>query len=48
MPIEENIKEMEGKILLTDNKKFLYCAGFIGVYYIAYLGFLASIIIHGA
>jgi len=48
MPIDENIKEMEGKILLTDNKKFIYFAGFLGVYAVAYLGFLATIIIHGA
>lgn len=46
MPIEEYVKEMEGHILITDNKKFLYCVGFIGVYYIAFLGFLTYIVLH--
>jgi hypothetical protein len=46
MQIDQDIKEMEGKILLLDNKKFVYCVGFIGIYYIAYLSFLTHILIH--
>jgi hypothetical protein len=45
MPIEEAIHEMEGKISLLDNKKFIYTMGFIGVYYLIYLGFLAYTIL---
>jgi hypothetical protein len=44
MPITEAIHEMEGKISLLDNKKFVYSAGFIGVYYVVYLGWLIHII----
>jgi hypothetical protein len=40
-----NMEEMEGKILLTHNKKFLYCLGFIGLYYITFLFFLVRVII---
>jgi len=46
MPIEQYAKEMEGHILITDNKKFVYCISFIGLYYIAFLGFLTHVIIH--
>ena len=37
MQIDQEIQEMEGKILLIDNKKFLYWIGIIGIYYIVYL-----------
>ena len=40
MPIEQQIQEMEGKILLLDNKKFVACISFIGLYYIAFIVFL--------
>ena len=45
MPIEEAIHEMEGKISLLDNKKFIYTMSFIGVYYLIYLGLLAYTIL---
>ncbi|HEY4110348.1 hypothetical protein [Puia sp.] len=45
MPIEESIREMEGKISLLDNRKFIGLAGLIGVYAIAYLSFLTHLII---
>jgi len=45
MSLDETIKEMEGKISLLDNKQFIYYAGAIGIYYIAYLSFLTHIII---
>jgi hypothetical protein len=45
MYIEQYAAEMEGKISLLDNKKFLYAIGFIGAYYIAYIGYLTHIII---
>lgn len=47
MPIDQQIQEMEGKILLLDNKKFVYYLGFIGLYYIAFLSFLTCIIVQG-
>jgi len=40
MPIEQQIREMEGKILLLDNKKFVAVISFIGLYYIAFIVFL--------
>ena len=46
MPIDGFVKEMEGRILITDNKRFLYYAGFIGVYYMAFLGFLTYLLLH--
>jgi hypothetical protein len=45
MELEQCIQEMEGKISLLDNKKFVFCAGAIGIYYIAFLGFLTHVII---
>jgi len=45
MNLDETIREMEGKISLLDNKRFMYCAGAIGIYYIAFLGFLTHILI---
>ena len=45
MDLNTTIAEMEGKISLLDNRKFIYCAGAIGLYYIVYLGFLTHIII---
>jgi len=45
MNLNETIMEMDGKISLLDNKKFIYYAGAIGLYYIAYLGFLTHIVI---
>jgi len=40
MPIEQAILEMEGKISLLDNPKFIGCITAIGAYYIVWLGFL--------
>ncbi len=45
MPIEQVILEMEGKISLLDNRKFIRCLTIIGIYYIAWLGFLAYTIL---
>jgi hypothetical protein len=45
MNLDETIKEMEGKINLLDNKKFIFCAGAIGIYYLAFLGLLTHIVI---
>lgn len=45
MNLDEAIKEMEGKICLLDNKKFIYYAGAMGIYYLAFLGFLTHIVI---
>jgi len=45
MPITDAIHEMEGKISLLDNKKFLYCAGFVGAYNITFLAFLTHLIL---
>ncbi len=47
MNIEPQIQEMTGKILLLDNKKFIYCLSFIGLYYIAFIGFLTHLIVQG-
>lgn len=41
MEMEKCIKEMEGKILLLDNKKFVLSISLIGIYYVWFLGFLA-------
>ena len=46
MPIEQAINEMEGKISLLDNPKFIRCLSVIGVYYVAWLGFLTHVILH--
>ena len=45
MPIEEQIQQMEGKILLLDNKKFVACISFIGLYYIAFIVFLTRMLL---
>lgn len=45
MPITEAIREMEGKISLLDNKKFIYSASLVGAYYLIYLGFLVHMIL---
>ncbi|HMI61564.1 MAG TPA: hypothetical protein VK518_11655 [Puia sp.] len=45
MNIDQDIQEMEGKILLLDNKKFVYCVGFIGLYYITFIGFLTHVLL---
>lgn len=45
MPIEESILEMEGKISLLDNRKFIGFITLAGVYYCAYLGFLVHLIL---
>ncbi|HXB08837.1 MAG TPA: hypothetical protein VNW04_17040 [Puia sp.] len=45
MPIEESIREMEGKIYLLDNRKFIAGCTIIGAYYLAYLGFLTHLIL---
>ena len=43
--MDKHIEEMEGKILLLDNKKFVACLGFIGLYYVSFLCVLARVII---
>ena len=45
MNLDQTIQEMEGKISLLDNKKFIYFAGVIGIYYVVYLGFLTHLIL---
>jgi len=45
MPIEESIQEMEGKISLLDNTKFVVCCSLIGAYSFAWLGFLTHLIL---
>jgi len=45
MNLDETIREMDGKISLLDNRKFIYCAGAVGLYYLAYIGFLTHIVI---
>ncbi|HEY4062133.1 MAG TPA: hypothetical protein VGM30_09545 [Puia sp.] len=45
MPIDQHIQEMEGKILLLDNKNFVACISFIGLYYIAFIFFLTQILL---
>jgi len=48
MPIEQAINEMQGKISLLENRKFVGCLSAVGVYYIAWIGFLAhDILRHG-
>ncbi|HVS96721.1 MAG TPA: hypothetical protein VHE54_09550 [Puia sp.] len=48
MPIEQAIHEMQGKISLLDNRKFIHCVSAIGLYYIAWIGFLMHHILrHG-
>jgi hypothetical protein len=43
--MDQVINEMEGKILLLENKKFVFCVGFIGVYYVSFLCFLAHVVL---
>jgi hypothetical protein len=45
MKIDQDVKELDGKILLLDNKKFVYCVSFIGLYYVAFIVFLAHTIV---
>ena len=45
MPIEESVREMEGKISLLDNRKFVGLISLAGIYYAAYLSFLTHLII---
>jgi hypothetical protein len=45
MNFDQDIQEMEGKILLLDNKKFVACVSFIGLYYMAFIGFLTYVIL---
>lgn len=40
MPIEQAIDEMQGKISLLENRKFIRCIAAVGVYYIGWIGFL--------
>jgi len=40
MPIEQAITEMQGKISLLDNRKFIRSVSVIGAYYVAWIGFL--------
>jgi hypothetical protein len=43
--MDKHIEEMEGKILLLENKKFVVCLGVIAVYYVSFLCVLARVII---
>lgn len=45
MNMNQDIEEMEGKILLLDNKKFVYCVSFIGIYYVAFIVFLTRMLL---
>ena len=36
---------MNGQILLLENKKFVYWLSFIGLYYIAFIGFLTHLVL---
>jgi hypothetical protein len=45
MPIKEAIREMEGKVSILDNKKFIGWITIAAVYYLAWLGFLAYMIL---
>jgi hypothetical protein len=45
MKFDQDINEMEGKILLLDNKKFMYYISFIGLYYVAFIAFLTCVIV---
>lgn len=45
MPIEESIREMEGKISLLDNTKFVVSCILTVAYSLAWLGFLTHVII---
>ena len=45
MPIEESIREMEGKISLLDNRKFIGLISLISIYSITWLGFLTHLIL---
>ncbi|MDR3711419.1 MAG: hypothetical protein P4L51_01285 [Puia sp.] len=45
MQYDLSIEEMKGKILLTDNKAFLYCVSFASVYYVSFLFFLLRTIV---
>ena len=45
MPIEDSIREMEGKIFLFDNRKFIGLVSLVCIYYVAFLSFLAHLII---
>jgi hypothetical protein len=45
MNTEPEIQEMNGNILLLENKKFVYCLSFIGLYYIVFIGFLTHLIL---
>lgn len=46
MNFDQDIREMEmeGKILLLDNKKFVACVSFIGLYYVAFIVFLTRVL----
>jgi hypothetical protein len=44
MPIEESIREMEGKISLLDNRKFIGLISVIAAYSISWLSFLTYLI----
>lgn len=45
MNTEPQLQEMNGQILLLENKKFVYCLSFIGLYYIAFIGFLTHLVL---
>jgi len=45
MPIEESIQEMEGKISLLDNTRFVLSCILTAAYSLAWLGFLTHVII---
>ena len=45
MTIDQYAVEMDGKISLLDNRKFVYSVGFIAAYYIVYLGYLTHLLL---
>ena len=45
MPIEESIQEMEGKISLLDNTRFVLSCILTAAYSLAWLGFLTHVIV---
>jgi hypothetical protein len=45
MEMEKLLTEMDGQILLLENRKFIFSIAFIGVYYVSYLCLLAHVIV---
>jgi hypothetical protein len=46
MPIKEAIREMEGKVSILDNKKFISWMTIAAAYYVAWLGYLGYTILY--